>query len=69
MSTSSLKEEKTLMPDVKASVMVETRERPTLGSYPTVSVPAPAPTEPNVVSVKPEQLQTSGVEKITISAY
>lgn len=67
MSTSSLKEEKTLMPDVKASVMVETRERPTLGSYPTVSVPAPAPTEPNVVSVKPEQLQTIGVEKITIS--
>lgn len=63
MSTSSLKEEKTLMPDVKASVMVETRERPTIGSFPT----APAPAEPNVVSVKPEQLQTSGVENIVIS--
>lgn len=62
MSTSSLKDEKTLTPDVTATVMVEARERPTLGSFPMTTAPA----EPHVVSVKPEQLQTSGVEKIAI---
>ncbi|MHC0564775.1 S-layer homology domain-containing protein [Paenibacillus sp. MAH-36] len=63
ISTSSLKEEKLLTPNAKATVLVDSRERPTLGSYPTPSTPA----ESNVVSVKPEQLQTSGAEKIAIS--
>ncbi|MEC0268162.1 S-layer homology domain-containing protein [Paenibacillus anseongense] len=63
ISTSSLKEEKLLTPNAKATVLVDSRERPTLGSYPTPSTPA----ESNVVSVKPEQLQTSGAEKNAIS--
>ncbi|MGQ7885986.1 S-layer homology domain-containing protein [Paenibacillus sp. WC2504] len=63
ISTSSLKEEKLLTPNAKATVLVDSRERPTLGSYPTPSTPA----ESNVVSVKPEQLQTILAEKIAIS--
>lgn len=63
ISTSSLKEEKTLTPDIKASVMLESRERPTLGNFPI----AAAPSEPTVFSVKPEQLQTSGADQISIS--
>lgn len=63
ISTSSLKDEKTLTPNIKASVTLESRERPTLGNFPI----AVAPTEPTVVSVKPEQLQTSGVDQISIS--
>ncbi|WP_181646585.1 S-layer homology domain-containing protein [Paenibacillus anseongensis] len=65
ISTSSLKEEKLLTPNAKATILVDSRERPTLGSYPAPTVSTPA--EPNVVSVKPEQLQTSGTEKIAIS--
>ncbi|WP_407868405.1 S-layer homology domain-containing protein [Paenibacillus sp. P36] len=65
ISTSSLKEEKLLTPNAKATILVDSRERPTLGSYPTPTVSTPA--EPNVVSVKPEQLQTSGAEKIAIA--
>ncbi|MCY9661742.1 S-layer homology domain-containing protein [Paenibacillus chondroitinus] len=65
ISTSSLKEEKLITPNAKATLLVDSRERPTLGSYPTPTVSTPA--EPNVVSVKPEQLQTSGTEQIDIS--
>ncbi|WP_235960714.1 S-layer homology domain-containing protein [Paenibacillus silvestris] len=63
MSTSSLKDEKTMTPDIKAAVVVVSSESSTSGGSPVTT----APIEPTVVSVKPEQLQTSGVDQISIS--